>query len=107
MDIVYVGYEDFKQEQMQMFMDRLWKSPVLVDLSIPNTEHVQSRPMETIIEGNDSFKRGQMLQVQIGPCFKSKGDDSLVASLWDCMDACNHQNDHYEGLSKVERPLGS
>eukprot|EP01018_Ginkgo_biloba_P039613 Gb_35848 [translate_table: standard] len=44
---------------MQMFMDKLWRSPILVDLSIPNIEHVHSRPMEIVIEGNDSFRRGQ------------------------------------------------
>eukprot|EP01018_Ginkgo_biloba_P031480 Gb_30429 [translate_table: standard] len=63
---------------MHMFIDRLWRSPVLVDLSIPNAEHFQSAAMETIIEGNDSFRRGQMLQAQIGSYFKSTGDYSLV-----------------------------
>eukprot|EP01018_Ginkgo_biloba_P005705 Gb_12283 [translate_table: standard] len=77
MDIASVGYEDSKWEQMHVFMDRLWSRLVLVDLSIPNIEHFQLGPMETVIKGNDSFRWGQILLAQIGSFFKSKGDYSL------------------------------
>eukprot|EP01018_Ginkgo_biloba_P038201 Gb_20522 [translate_table: standard] len=49
-------------------------------LSILNTEHVQLGPKETVIDGNDSFRRGQMLQAQISSFLKSKGNYSLVVT---------------------------
>eukprot|EP01018_Ginkgo_biloba_P019367 Gb_05455 [translate_table: standard] len=83
---------------MYMSMDRLWRSPVLVDLSILNAEHFKSRPMEIVIEGNNPFKKGQMLQAQIGSFFKSKRDYSLVIYV--------EMNDGYHMWQLESKPSG-